>query len=129
MRIQQIKFFTAEASLFVRNLNFFSKIENILINQQVVDLLRDAAITIDALIQNANVIETPTDQRGVIDLIFGFDEHEYCLRRFLECRSCGVSSKSITFLSLAHIERQSNELNRFRGLDFFNQKLMNHRNV
>lgn len=97
LRIQQIKFLTAEAGLFLRNLNFFSKIENRLISQQLVDLLRDIAVNIDTLIENANVIDTPSDQRDVIDLIFGFDEHEYCFRRFLECRSCGVSSKPMIF--------------------------------
>lgn len=89
--MQQIKFFTAEAGLFVRNLKFFSNIENILINRQLVDLLSDAAVNISALIENANVIETPSGQ-NLIDLIFGFDEREYCLRRFLQCRSCGVSN-------------------------------------
>lgn len=74
----------------MRNLKFFSKIENILINRQLVDLLSDAAVDINALIENAGVIETPSGQ-NVIDLIFGFDERQYCLRRFLECRSCGVS--------------------------------------
>lgn len=98
--IQQIKFFTAEAGLFVRNLKFFSKIENILINRQLVDLLSDAAVNINTLVENANVIETPSDQRGVIDLIFGFDDHEYCLRRFLECRSCGVSKSNVILLFL-----------------------------
>lgn len=97
--IQQIKFFTAEAGLFVRNLQFFSKIENVLISQQLVDLLRDAVGNINTLIENANVIETPTEKRGVIDLIFGFDEHEFYFRRYLECRSCGVSKKSLRLCS------------------------------
>lgn len=85
----QINFFTAEAGLFVRNLKYFSNIENICINRQLEELLRTAYFTIEMLLKKAEVIETPN--LDLINLINEFDERHYCLRRFLECRSCCVS--------------------------------------
>ena len=78
----------------MRNLNFFSKIENKVISRHLVDLLSDATVTIGALVEDANVIDSPSGQNA-IDLIFGIDEREYCLKRFLECQSCGVSNLKI----------------------------------
>lgn len=87
--IRQINFFSAEAGLFVRNLKYFANIENICINRQLEDLLRTAYFTIEMLLKKAEVIETP--EINLINLINEFDERQYCLRRFLECRSCCVS--------------------------------------
>lgn len=85
----QIKFFTAEIGLFVRHLRYFSNIENVRINRQSVDLLREAHAIIGELFENLQVDEMP--DQSVVDLIFDFDERQYCLRRFLECRLCCVS--------------------------------------
>ncbi|XP_031625949.1 uncharacterized protein LOC116342460 [Contarinia nasturtii] len=81
-----IKFFTVEAGIFVRHLRYFRDIESVRINQQIVDLLREAASNIEELLKNTQKIEM-TDQ-DVVDLIFDFDERQYSLRRYLECRSC-----------------------------------------
>ncbi|XP_055294776.1 G-rich sequence factor 1-like [Sitodiplosis mosellana] len=81
-----IKFFTVEAGLFVRHLRYFSNIESICINQQIVHLLREAAVYIDELLENAEHMEMP--EQDVVKLIFDFDERQFSLRRYLECRTC-----------------------------------------
>lgn len=78
-----------EAGLFVRHLRYFSNIENICINEQIVNLLREAALYIGELLENAEHMKMPN--QDVVKLIFDFDEHQFSLRRYLECRTCCVS--------------------------------------
>lgn len=88
----QINYFTTEAGLFVRHLEAFSKIDNIHINQQIADLLRQAVCHIEELFRKVDIIESP--ERSIVNLIFHFDEQQYSLRRFLECQSCNVSASN-----------------------------------
>lgn len=78
-----------EAGLFVRHLRYFSNIESIGINQQIVNLLGEAALYIKELLDNAKCLDMP--DQDVVNLIFDFDERQFSLRRYLECRSCCVS--------------------------------------
>ena len=89
-----------EAGLFVRHLRYFSNIESICINQQIVDLLREAALYIGELLENVERKEM-SDQ-DVIKLIFDFDERQFSLRRYLECRTCCVSSFLCPSIFLLH---------------------------
>lgn len=97
--IWQIKFFTVEAGIFVRHLRYFRDIESVRINQQIVDLLSEASSYIEALLEHTQKIDMP--DQDVVDLIFDFDERQYSLRRFLECRQCNVSIE--LFIKLANL--------------------------
>lgn len=54
----EVNLFMAEVGLFLRNLKFFTNTENVHINLQLADLLRDVIVGAEILLKKVRVVDT-----------------------------------------------------------------------